>query len=285
MSLLTVQSYPVGNSETLSYGVMENRTLKHQKLGALWYVPGLGGTVMGAIPFLTPLLKRFPVIYGTDLRGFGLNAQQTVPFNAAQLLDDLEQFYQQVILPSAPQPLVLCGISLGGVLATLLAIKNRNRFKGIALLSPAYKPHPDCFSLWYKLRAISTMLCNGKTATIALPYTIREVTQNPEVLNAPEHVDNIPLCVPPQFLLSVEKLAEQAFNQIPSLLLPTYMVIPEQDRICCPVAMKQAFSRLSADPKNECDIRASWYHDVTLEAESQTVSDALQRWAITVSAS
>lgn len=278
MSLTTVYTYHSSDKHPLKYAMMSHVEKPKDSMPALWYVPGLGGSVMGAIPFLTPLLERFSVIYGTDLCGFGLNAQYETRANAQDMLQDLQQFYSQVVKPAGHSHLVLCGISLGGVLATLLTSQKAHWFNALVLLAPAYQANPACFTFGYKVSAILKMILLGHRATMALPYDINHVTQNPDILNDPDYANSPRLVVSPKFLLQIETLARLALKKINVLSLPVYMVIPLQDKVCCPVTMKQAFAQLPENRAHVCQEGENWYHDVTFERERETITQALLRW-------
>ena len=103
---------------------------------AMLFIPGLGGSVKGALDFLEQLQPAYGTIYGPDLRGFGLNPLETPLNGAGMLLPDLDAFYQQVLAPAGHQELALCGISLGGVLATLLAARHPERFSKVIHMEP-----------------------------------------------------------------------------------------------------------------------------------------------------
>ncbi len=245
---------------------------------AMLFIPGLGGSVKGALDFLEQLQPAYPTIYGPDLRGFGLNPLETPLTGADLLLPDLEAFYQQVILPAGHQELVLCGISLGGVLATLLAARHPERFSKVILMAPAYKPHPKTFTLSYTLINTLAFLLKGKKALTQLPYGMDALTTNPAVLNDTQYLHMEPLILNAGFLLGVRDLCQKAFSEIRQLRLPTMMVIPGQDVVCDPAAMRAAFARIPEQTANVCQEYPDFYHDVLFEAEHPRIAEALLQW-------
>lgn len=149
--MFLIKEYAGADGRSLRYGQLVNPA-KPDSGRALIYVPGLGGSVKGALDFLKALLPEYSPIYAPDLRSFGLNLNQE-SLNSIDIIPrDLEAFHQQVIVPAGHSELTLCGISLGGTLATLMAVQNPDRYDRLILLAPAFKPHPKSFSLGYTIR-------------------------------------------------------------------------------------------------------------------------------------
>lgn len=275
--MLQVHKYQGSDGSPLRYGkVVDSNRPDTGK--AMLFVPGLGGSVKDAHPFLEQLLPEYNPIYGPDLRGFGLNPLED-PIHAVKLIwDDLETFYQQVIVPANHTELALCGISLGGVLSTLLAARYPERFSRVIILAPAYRPHKQTFSLSYTIRNTLAFLLKGKKARTMLPYGISAVTNNPAILNDPQYTDHPPLVLSPGFLLSVRDYCNAAFSEIRNIKIPTMMVIPGQDLVCDPIAMKQGFDRLPADTPKLCREYPDFYHDVLFEARHSEIAQEILGW-------
>ena len=245
---------------------------------AMLFIPGLGGSVKGALDFLEQLQPAYGTIYGPDLRGFGLNPLETPLNGAGMLLPDLDAFYQQVIAPAGHQELALCGISLGGVLATLLAARHPERFSKVILMAPAYKPHPQTFTLSYTLQNTLAFLFKGKKALTQLPYGMEALTTNPAILNDPQYLHMEPLILNAGFLLGVRDLCQNAFSEIQQLRLPTMMVIPGRDIVCDPAAMRAAFARIPEQTPKVCHEYPDFYHDVLFEIGHAQIAQALLQW-------
>jgi alpha-beta hydrolase superfamily lysophospholipase len=255
---------------------------------ALLFIPGLGGSVKGALGFLECLLPFYSPIYAPDLRSFGLNAggegaPDDILHHVRDLPDDLEAFHRQVLEPARNggsfEELTLCGISLGGVLATLLAAGRPERYRRLILLAPAYKPHAQSFPLSYVLRSTLAFLVLGKRARTRLPYGLSALTRNAAILNDSLYRDHPPLVLSPGFLLGVRGLANAALRLMPRLTLPTLMVVPGQDIVCDPEAMRLAYERIPGSTPKQCLEYPEIYHDVLFEAEHPDIARAILRWA------
>ncbi len=276
--MFTVHDYLGADGQALRYGRLSDAAQPSGNGRALWFVPGLGGSVKGALEFLEALQSEFDVIYGSDLRSFGLNLLETPLTSADMLLKDLEAFYQNVIRPAGHSEVFLCGISLGGVLATLMAAQNGDRFQRLILLAPAYKPHRQSFGLRYTLVNTLSYLIQGKNARTTLPYGIKELTRNETVLNDPQYTDQNPLVLSPGFLLSVRSLCNRAMAKIPDIHTPTLMVIPGQDVVCDPDAMRQAFERIPENTSKALKEYPDFYHDVLFETGHTEIAQEIRLW-------
>lgn len=279
--MFEILSYQASDGAPLKYGRLYNQN-QPDTGKALLFIPGLGGSVKGALNFLELLLPEFSPIYGPDLRGFGINPIETPLPKADIILKDLDAFYQQVIAPANHTQLALCGISLGGVLSTLLASQTPERFSSLTLLAPAFKPHQDSFSAAYVLRNILGHLFLGSKARTGLPYGMEVVTGNPDILNDPQYKDALNLILTPGFLLSVRDLCNLAMKRISTLNLPSLMVIPGQDTVCDPAAMRQAYQHIPASTPKHLLEYASFYHDVLFEAEHPKMAQDALGWLLSL---
>jgi alpha-beta hydrolase superfamily lysophospholipase len=275
--MFEVQTYTGADGRPLRYGKLSGAGEQSGER-AMLFIPGLGGSVKGAVDFLGQLQQTYSPIYGPDLRGFGLNPLETPLNGAKDLLPDLEAFYQQVIVPAGHKELALCGISLGGVLATLLAARHPERFSKLILLAPAFKPHPKTFTLSYTLINTFAFLLKGGKARTQLPYGMEALTTNPAILNDPQYADLPPLELNSGFLLGVRDLCTAAFSEIRKLSIPTMMVIPGQDIVCDPAAMLAAYNRIPASTLKVCQKYPDFYHDVLFEVNHSDIAEALLQW-------
>lgn len=277
--------------EILSYTASDGTPLKYGRLydknqpdtgKALLFIPGLGGSVKGALSFLELLLPEYSPIYAPDLRGFGINPIETPLPKADIILKDLEAFYQQIIVPAKHNPLALCGISLGGVLSTILATRHPDRFSSVTLLAPAFKPHQNSFSASYVLRNVLGHLLLGTKARTELPYGLEAVTGNPAILNDPQYKDALKLILTPGFLLSVRDLCNLALKNITQLQIPSLIVVPGQDIVCDPGTMREAYARIPATTHKKLLEYEHFYHDVLFEAEHPKLAQEALGWLLSL---
>src|SRR6478609_825448 len=236
-TLLNLEHYEAIDGRSLRYGVYHNPDNKSGK--ALLFVPGLGGSIKGALGFLACLLPHYTYSSGVDLRSFGLNTSEDgeeALSHTRHLLADMEAFHQQVLSSKLKQgkirDLTLCGISLGGVISTLMLQQNPKRYQRLVLLAPAYKPHPNSFPLGYTLKNILAFLLKGGKGITEVPYGIHQLTRNQALHNDPAITEHLPLKLSRGLLLGVRDLCTQARQAVKHIPIPTMIVVPGQDVIC-----------------------------------------------------
>jgi pimeloyl-ACP methyl ester carboxylesterase len=275
--MFVADTYTGADGRPMRYGkLIDSRRSSTGK--TLLFIPGLGGSIKNALDFLEALLPSHSPIYGPDLRGFGLNPLESPLHQADIIWDDLEAFYQQVIAPVQPEDLTLCGLSLGGVFATLLAARYPKRFNRLVLFAPAYKPHARSFSLVYTVRNILAHLLLGKRARTTLPYNIPAITSNPRILEDPQYNNLEPLILTPGFLLGIRSFCQQAMRAVEKISIPTLMVIPGQDIVCDPSAMRRAFDRIPPGTPKKCLFYQDFYHDVLMESGHTAIVEEMLSW-------
>jgi len=273
----TVHEYASSDGTALRYGKLVNPT--NPETGRpLLFVPGLGGSVKGALGFLSLLSSQFSPILAPDLRGFGLNPLPKPLLSAKCHLPDLEAFHTALDLNNLPD-LTLCGISLGAVLATHLAVDHPERYKRVALVAPAFSAHPAMFPLGYQLKNIFNRLLKGSDHIVHLPYGIEALTRNPVVLHDPQFIEAPKVDLSIDYLLSVKGLNEQALEKAKRLTLPTLVIIPGRDAVCDPAAMRQGYENIPAGTPKVLKEYPELYHDVFFEAEFPQLAKNVLAWA------
>jgi acylglycerol lipase len=264
--IFTVDKFTSYDNTSLRYGVL-NAEREGSGQQPIVFVPGLGGSVKNAINFLEQFVPHHGPVYSVDARGFGLNEKLDPQPNPGHYLQDLHQFVlylqQQHHLKSDDAPLIF-GLSLGGVFATLYATQFTHPFTGVVLISPAFEPHPKIFTTSFKLKNYLQVLLKGTGAMTTMPYGIHDITRNPEKYNDPNFQD--PLIMPTLYLFMVDIMCRKASRQMRNITLPTAVIIPEQDLICNPHAMKRMFDRIP-HPRKALFSYPNLYHDIMMEPD------------------
>lgn len=278
-TLFTVKSFTTYDGVSLRYGLIHEDGVRHGPRPVI-YVPGLGGSVKSAITFLSHLAPGNGPVFSLDARGFGLNDHLSPQPNPGNYLQDFHQFVlhlQQTEQLSPESDPVLLGLSLGAVMSTLYLTQFSHPFSGAVLVSPAYKPHPQVFTLPYKLKNYCKVLMKGTQAMTTMPYSIRQVTRNYELYNDPNFQD--PVTLPSLYLFMVQLLCGRGFKKVGNISVPTAIVVPEKDLICDPEAMKAAYQRI-AHPQKALLTYPELFHDVMMEPEDDIlkVCEDVQNW-------
>lgn len=275
--MFTIEEFKGADGAPLRYGKLTNPG-QPDNGRSLLFIPGLGGSVKGAIHFLEQLLPVFSTIYGPDLRGFGINPIDE-PLKSCRIIrEDLEAFHQQIGLDQHPD-LSLMGLSLGGVYATLFAASHPERYKRLVLLAPAYKAHPKSFSLKYVVQNTLGCILQGPGFRTCLPYGIDAITQNETILNDPQYCEQPPLVLTGGFMLGLKGLCNEAFKKTAQISIPTMMAIPGQDVVCCPDTMREGFRRIPQSTPKVCREYPDFFHDVLFEAGHVQIADEIRDWS------
>ncbi len=272
-----VEEYVAADGNTLRYGKLVNPNPTQNR--AMVFIPGLGGSVKGALNFLTTLLPHYSVIYGPDLRGFGLNPIQTPLFHIQSIIDDLLVFHD-ILAQQGHSGFDLSGISLGGSLSTLLLTEYKSRYafdyQRYIALAPAYQAHATTFTTRYVLTNVLGRLFKGKHYTTRLPYGMAQITRNPEILNDPNYAEGLAMDLAIDFLLSLKALNKRALGATRKIQTPTLMFIPGADVICDAQAMRRGFNQIPA-PKL-CREYPGVFHDLLLEPEASEIAQEAFAW-------
>ena len=273
----TVHEYASSDASPLRYGKLVNK--ENPETGSpMLYIPGLGGSVKGALGFLSLLLGTFSPIIAPDLRGYGLNPLEKPLHSASCHLPDLEAFHAATRLDKLSN-ITLCGISLGAALSTHLAVAHPQRYQRVALMAPAFAAHPEMFPLGYQLKNIFNWVLSGTEHKIHLPYGIEALTRNPAVLNDPQYRDTPPIDLTIDYLLSVKGINQQALAKTKQLTLPTLVIVPGCDLVCDPRAMRQGYANIPESTPKLLKDYPDLYHDVFFEAEYPQIARDLLEWA------
>ena len=281
--MFTVEEYTGADGHPLRYGKLTRPEGGLER--PLLFLPGLGGSVKGALAFLERLLPFYSPIYGPDLRGFGLNPLERPLFSTGIILKDLEAFHQQVMVARhGTMPFPLAGISLGAALSTLLAAEHPERYERLVLLAPAYRGHSKAFSMKYQVLNAINRLRLGKKHVTNLPYGLEVLTTNPAILNDPSFRSEKPVDLTFDFLLDVKWLTGRALKATQQLRMPVMVIVPGQDLVCDPAAMRQGFAQMPAIEKRLIEYDDA-YHDLLFETVHAEAADEVLGWVSKASAS
>ncbi len=273
-----------GKNIELRFGVIKNKNSQTTTSKSLIFVPGLGGSVKGALDFLEGLLENYDSILAMDLPGFGLNTHINVcnpNFYVPLLNNFLKAKGPAEIIQS--NTLGLAGISLGGSTATHWVTSHPELFEALILIAPAYKPSKQSFPLPYVLKNVGKYLLKGADASMTLPYDIRSLTRNQSFLNNPNNQQKHfePLTLPTQYMLSLKGFNGKANQLAKDINTPTLILVPEQDVVCDPDAMKKAYQAM-ANKYKQLKLYPQAYHDLLIEPELPEIINDVNNWLNTL---
>lgn len=267
-TIFTVKTCLGFDNTPLRYGLIQPESHEESsEQHPIVFIPGLGGSVKFALDFLKRFVPHHGPIYSLDARGIGLNEQVAPLPHPNSYLRDFHSFIQHLQqenrISNQSNP-VMIGLSLGGIYAIMYSTEYSHPFQGIILIAPAFRPHPKLFTPAFKCKSYASILLKGAHACVTMPYRVQDLTRNPDKYNDPNFKE--PLTLPAFYLFLVERLCRKAFARISRIDSPISVVIPENDRVCDPEAMKQAYNRIPHQHKALFTYPAL-YHDIMLEPE------------------
>lgn len=246
----------------------------------LVFLCGLGGTTIGALPYLLGLRHEFHHVISHDLRGFGVNDQHSCLFDPAHVYrKDLDSFFTHLKRQYPTARITLAGISLGALLATIAVVDRlvKHPIDSVLLLAPAFAPHPETFPPTMVMRMTGKFLASPNTAMMTMPYNLKQLTKNSLWLTHPQ-VSQDPLTLPLKYLLSVNRLTAHGRKQLAKLQIPTLLLVPEADRVCCPSTMQKAYLELPTNILKRLSMFPGVYHDLLLEPELPQIVEETLSW-------
>ncbi len=277
--MFTIESFEAADGTRLRYGKLTDPHRGEPAKRSMLFVPGLGGSVKGALSFLEAMLPTFDPIYGPDLRGFGLNEHAPLP-HPDMHLDDLLAFQHHTELIAHPAT-TLCGISLGGTISTKLAAKQREDFESLILVAPAFRSSSICFPPSFIARHTLGRLLRGVEYKTALPYCIKKLTRNLEALANPVYMGE-PLVLPVDYLLKISLFNMVAFHRVKEIAIPTMVIVPGSDVVCDPDGMRAGYHRIPNHVPKLLKDYPDLYHDVLMEPEVPEVAQDVLDWIQTI---
>ncbi len=244
-------------------------------------IHGLGGSP----EWMSPLGQQLnlPNVYGVPMSGY--DCQQpaghfcTVPELIAPALNAVKQLTVQT-----GSPPVVIGLSLGGVVATLLA--GQVSMRGLCVISPGYRGDARSYgpSVYAKVAFgfAREALFRRPAKAIRTPFKTEHITRNPifqEKLNS---------ATTPFRGLSATAygtlLRAQCWDlprSLQQITMPFVMCVAGQDAVCDIRAMKAVFDRVPTPQKEWLFFKDSC-HDLVLEPEMPQMAASLRSWILTL---
>lgn len=209
-----------------------------------------------------------------DHRGHGLSEGRRAAVESYRdWIDDLGTYVREV-LAGSPRPLVMLGHSLGGLIATLYALRWPGSLEALVLSSPAVHPH----------RVAPALLAAGRlasrwTANLPLvPLDLDGLSRDPAVIQ--DYRDD-PLVhrgrVRARTAMEILRATRIVERDIAELRLPLLVVQGTADRLVDPAAARWVCEHAgSAD----CTVQLhdGLFHEVLNEPERERILDDLERW-------
>jgi alpha-beta hydrolase superfamily lysophospholipase len=248
-------------------------------------IHGLGGCTHWFDPFAAALPAR--QIYALELPEYG-HYPVTQPLTSSTDLYAVVAQSVKALAQRHQQPVVLLGVSLGGLVALHTSVQFPDLpLKALALISPALKASPQSFDPGIYARIIGQRLFErlglATSRYFKLPYRVDlitgDATQQARILSGDKPFDGLQTQGWMQLLRMT--LFQSGFAQ---LTPPVALFYTQGDAVCDPRAMVRFYERLQ-QPQKQCVVYQGVQHDLTLEPDVvDSVAHTLIKWvsALTV---
>jgi 3-oxoadipate enol-lactonase len=179
-----------------------------------------------------------------DLRGFGLSDATVGTVTMAQMADDLAAMLDTV---GVRQPVVFCGLSMGGYVAWQFALRHRSRLaKLIVCDTRAVADSPQAAAV--RLETVQRVLTVGSSvaADALLPNLFAPVTyqEQPKIVEATRQI--MLQTKPEGIAAALRGMAERpdVTSQLPMIDVPSLVICGQHDGISPPAEMKRIADQL-----------------------------------------
>jgi alpha-beta hydrolase superfamily lysophospholipase len=241
-------------------------------------VHGLGGCLAWMEPFIEALNQHYPVVTGLDINHYGPSETQVGHIPNRQVLLGIIQQGIQSVYERYNQPVLLIGLSLGGLLVTHALARStyRQPVAGVVLVSPAFKASARSFRPKTYAQVLLRSWVTRSSTPIGLPYDITgvtsDVTQQSRLREAKGCVTSM---TAPSFLELLKlTLSRRQFNQLD---YPLLMMRAHDDHICDTQAMDAEWKRWP-NPQKQLMIFANVKHDLVLEPVNRHMATVIKDW-------
>jgi len=221
------------------------------------------------------LVRDSWLVAALDHRGHGLSGGRRA---AVERFDDWVtdlDGYIRGVLTEAPRPLFLLGHSLGGLIATIYALRHQDALDGLILSSPSVMPPPRMSPATVRAgRLLSRWASNMPVVALRLDA----VSRDPAVVQAYRddplvHLGKMRARTGAEALRAIEEVQ----SDISKLHLPLLTVQGTVDLLVDPGAARWVDSH-AGSPDHTLRIYDGLYHEVFNEPERDQVLDDLAGW-------
>lgn len=213
-----------------------------------------------------------------DLRGHG-RAQGTRGFchRFDEFLEDARELRRLVEARAKGAPMLLFGHSFGGLVATLYALDEPSRWKGLVLSAPF-------FGLGLEVPRIKVLA--GKVASrlvpkLGLPSGLEGKDMTHDPARARDY-DNDPLVfknATARWFTEATAAQQKVLASASRLTMPLYMTMGTADKVASPSTAKRFFDAAGSADKT-WDPREGLFHEVLNEPSWKDVVEPIARWIL-----
>ncbi len=210
-----------------------------------------------------------------DHRGHGLSGGRRAAVERFDdWITDLDSYVRHV-LTTAPRPLFLLGHSLGGLIATVYALRHQDVLDGLVLSSPSVMPPAAMSPATMRAgRFLSRWASNLPVVALRLDAVSRDQAVVEAYRADPlVHLGKVRARTGAEILRAIEEVQ----RDISQLHLPVLAIQGTVDLLVDPAAASWVDTHVGSQDHN-LHVYEGLYHEVLNEPERETVLDDVARW-------
>ncbi len=243
-------------------------------------VPGLGGKSEWATPLVSRLIDDHPLVYGMDTLALG--DSPTAKGHLADRKDFTRELQTTIdyLTEKHQGPVYLAGISLGALVVTHLMADEPKNVAGVVLVAPAFRPASNSFKPWFYGKVLVRYLLESvrlmTPTAVQMPY--KDDSEAEESHHLPEEVKQQISSLTASSYYQLMKLTYfESFQKARKLLAPVFMIIPGNDTVCSPDAMKKGFNLMPSKDKS-LFVFPEAHHNIIFEKYLAPMTDKINLW-------
>jgi acylglycerol lipase len=220
------------------------------------------------------LVEEGWLVAAPDHRGHGLSGGRRAAVERFDdWVSDLDSYIRDVLV-ATPRPLFLLGHSLGGLIATVYALRHQPVLDGLILSSPSVIAPPVSPSTLRAGRFLSRWASNLPVVALSLdavsrdPDVVRAYREDPLV-----HLGRVRARTGAEILRAIDEV----HRDVARLRLPLLALQGTVDRLVDPGAARWVDAHVSS-PDHTLHIYEGLYHEVFNEPERDAVLDDVAGW-------
>jgi alpha-beta hydrolase superfamily lysophospholipase len=222
-------------------------------------------------------------VYGLDVPCYGPNESRLGHIASRHALLKVIQTAITLVNQVSQRPVLLVGLSLGGLLCTHALAQQWQHplpVKGLVLISPAFKGASASFTPKTYAQVVYHGLVTKSRQPIYIPYDITSITGDAtQQARLAKGTDCVQALTAGSFLELLKlTLSRSGFRQ---LTYPLLLFRAETDTICDTTAM-DAIWRNWPNPKKQMTIFANVRHDLVLEPVITSMAHQIGMWQTTL---
>ncbi len=250
-----------------------------EKGAAVLLVPGLGAQSQWGGGMVRRLIDDNPLIYGLDTAALTETEGRGHLENRKDLVTELRDAVA-CLAQKHGGPVYVVSISLGAITAVHLAADPPESLGGVVLMAPAFRPSRASFSPRFYFetltRFVAERLSLRPPKPQAMPYedAAALLPQDDWTRGATACLSSLSTH---SFIQLGRMLFLEGFAKARKIQVPVLMMVPSEDTVCSPEAMRKGFRKIPAADKTLVEFPQT-RHNMIFEPSMPQAAQTIREW-------